>query len=68
MKQSQITNELSLLELGSSVAAVAGALLIIPPSRHRTVATRISGGNIVRQVSFSLPSLSAPSQPDGSSK
>ncbi len=73
MKQNPIANELRLLELGSSVAVVAGALLIlfvliVPPSRQRTVATRISGENVVRQVSCSLQSLSIPTQRDGPSK
>jgi hypothetical protein len=73
MKQNQITNELRLLELVSSIAVVTVVLLILfvlidPQSRPRTMAARISGGNILRQVSFTPQSPSFPIQPVGSSK
>jgi len=69
----QFPNELRLLELVSHIAVVAVALLIlfvliVPQSRERTMAARLSGGNIIRQVSFTPQSPSFPSQPVGSFK
>jgi hypothetical protein len=69
----QFPNELRLLELVSSIAVVAVALLILfvligPQSRERTMAARLSGGNILRQISFTPQSPSFSIQPVGSFK